>query len=433
MEGRPALTRALDAETFRSYYYNKVELVAFCRANGLPVSGGKRELTDRIACFLETGTVVRPAPRRRAGRSAVGPIAEQTPIEPDLVCSERHRAFFREKIGAGFTFRVPFQRWLKANAGKTYGDAIAAYRRLLAEQETQEIDPQFAYNAYVRAFFADNEGRSLAEAIACWKYKKSQRGPARYERRDLAALDQRGRAVPDPTTHEQEGTMGNKPYIICHMMTSVDGRIDCAMTEQLPGVQEYHATLDALAAPTRVSGRVTAELEMALPGAFQSETTTPLGHEAWSRAVAADGYEIVVDTHGTLLWDPAAEERPLLIVTAEQVSREYLAYLDGLGISWIACGRERINLVRACAILAAEFGVARMAVVGGGLINAGFLAAGLLDEVSLLIGAGIDGRGGMGAVFDGLPQERGVTQLRLTDVQRYDSGAVWLRYDVAGR
>lgn len=41
----------------------------------------------------------------------------------------------------------------------------------------------------------------------------------------------------------------NKPYIICHMMTSVDGRIDCAMTEHLPGVQEYYDTLDALDAP----------------------------------------------------------------------------------------------------------------------------------------------------------------------------------------
>lgn len=29
------------------------------------------------------------------------------------------------------------------------------------------------------------------------------------------------------------------------MMTAVDGRIDCAMTEQLPGVQEYYSTLDA--------------------------------------------------------------------------------------------------------------------------------------------------------------------------------------------
>ena len=41
----------------------------------------------------------------------------------------------------------------------------------------------------------------------------------------------------------------NKPYIVCHMMTSVDGRIDCAMTEHLPGVQEYYETHGALDAP----------------------------------------------------------------------------------------------------------------------------------------------------------------------------------------
>lgn len=31
----------------------------------------------------------------------------------------------------------------------------------------------------------------------------------------------------------------NKPYIIVHMMTSVDGRIDCGMTAQLAGEPEY--------------------------------------------------------------------------------------------------------------------------------------------------------------------------------------------------
>ena len=61
-----------------------------------------------------------------------------------------------------------------------------------------------------------------------------------------------------------------KPYIVCHMMTSLDGRIDCAMTEQLPGVDDYYQTLEALQAPTTVSGRVTAQLEMALPGEFQA-------------------------------------------------------------------------------------------------------------------------------------------------------------------
>jgi len=159
------------------------------------------------------------------------------------------------------------------------------------------------------------------------------------------------------------------------MMTAVDGRIDCAMTEQLPGVQEYYSTLDSLAAPSRVSGRVTAQLEIARPGTFEPQDAA-LGHESFSRNADADGYEIVIDTRGTLLWDePDASERPLLIVTSERVSRDYLAYLGGLHISWIACGKERVDLARACEILASAFGVERMAVVGGGHINTALLAA----------------------------------------------------------
>ena len=223
----------------------------------------------------------------------------------------------------------------------------------------------------------------------------------------------------------------NKPYIICHMMTAVDGRIDCAMTEQLPGVQEYYNTLDSFNALTRVSGRVTAELEMALPGGFSSKVSTPFGKEAFYKAAAANGYEVVVDTHGTLLWEDQTDaQRPILVLTSENVSQEYLDYLKENHISWIACGKEHIDLKRACEILADDFGVERMAVVGGGHINAGFLAAGLLDEVSILIGAGIDGRGGMSAVFDGLPTGRPVTPLKLEQVQPFESGAVWIRYRV---
>lgn len=222
-----------------------------------------------------------------------------------------------------------------------------------------------------------------------------------------------------------------KPYIVCHMMTSLDGRIDCAMTEQLPGVQEYYQILEALQAPTTVSGRVTAQLEMALPGDFQAKDSTPVGKEAFSRKTDAPGYEVVADTHGKLLWpDAGQEEKPLLILTSEQVPQEYLTYLDGRNISWLATGKERIDLARATEILATEFGVERMAVVGGSAINTSFLDAGLLDEVSILVGAGIDGRGGMPAVFDGLPMARPMIPLRLTDVQRFDSGAVWLQYSI---
>lgn len=222
-----------------------------------------------------------------------------------------------------------------------------------------------------------------------------------------------------------------KPYIVCHMMTSVDGRIDCAMTEQLPGVQEYYQTLEALQAPTTISGRVTAQLEMALPGEFQTSDPTPVSKEAFSKKADAPGYEVVVDTHGKLLWPGDGEqEEPLLILTSEQVPQEYLSYLDGRNISWIVTGKERIDLARAVEILAAEFGVERMAVVGGSAINTSFLDAGLLDEVSILIGAGIDGRDGMPAVFDGLPKAHSVIPLRLTDVQKFDSGAVWIKYRI---
>lgn len=71
----------------------------------------------------------------------------------------------------------------------------------------------------------------------------------------------------------------NKPYIVCYMMTSVDGRIDCAMTEKLPGVEEYYPLLDQLGLESGVSGKTTALLELAEPGVFVSESLTPVGEK----------------------------------------------------------------------------------------------------------------------------------------------------------
>lgn len=84
-----------------------------------------------------------------------------------------------------------FQKWLKSNAGKTYGDAINAYYQILEEKKKGKttIDKQFEYNTYIRDFFEDNQGRDLEEAIICWKYKKSLQGHNRYEKSDLVALD----------------------------------------------------------------------------------------------------------------------------------------------------------------------------------------------------------------------------------------------------
>lgn len=190
MSVRPKLCKELDSKTFKSYYYLKEELLSFCRENDIPTSGGKVELTERIALFLDTGKVSEPTSKRKV-KTDIGVITEATEIEADITCSEKHRAFFKEKIGKSFSFNVAFQKWLKANAGKTYGDAVNAYYVILEEKKKSKttIDKQFEYNTYVRDFFSDNKGRTLEEAIICWKYKKSLKGHNRYEKSDLVALN----------------------------------------------------------------------------------------------------------------------------------------------------------------------------------------------------------------------------------------------------
>lgn len=186
---RPVLNRNLDGKTFRNFYFLKEELVNFCRENGLPTSGGKLELADRIAYFLDTGEIV-PVSRNKKTPPKISDVDLNTKIESDFVCTEKHRAFFKEHIGATFSFNVAFQKWLKRNTGKTYREAIGAYYQILEEKKNGKttIDSQFEYNAYVRNFFADNQGKSLDDAIKCWKYKKQMQGHNRYERSDLVAL-----------------------------------------------------------------------------------------------------------------------------------------------------------------------------------------------------------------------------------------------------
>lgn len=219
----------------------------------------------------------------------------------------------------------------------------------------------------------------------------------------------------------------NKPYIIVHMMTSVDGRIDCGMTAQLAGEPEYYSTLDSLNVPTRISGRVTAETELTRGGKFNSQNKEILGKTDFAKNATADSYNIIVDTKGTLQWGKEnGNNFSHLIITSEQVTKDYLDYLNRQNISWIATGKDQIDLAKAMEILADEFNIDRLAIVVGGKINGGFLEAGLVDEISILIGA--DGRTGQPSLFDGRPESGRPIALQLKDVESYEDGAVWLRY-----
>lgn len=221
----------------------------------------------------------------------------------------------------------------------------------------------------------------------------------------------------------------NKPYIICHMMASADGRIDCNMTAKLSGVKEYYAALENLKLNAALSGKITAQLELAEPGTFFSKKEESVSTEGFSKKIDSNYYNIVTDSCGTLLWQQnGGDNFPLIVITSETASKEYLSYLDEKNISWIACGEKRIDLVRASEILWKIFGVKRMGIVGGGKINAAFLSAGLLDEISLLIAPGIDGRAGTATIFDGDNFGDEPIPLILKNVIPYDNGAVLLQY-----
>lgn len=224
-----------------------------------------------------------------------------------------------------------------------------------------------------------------------------------------------------------------RPYIISHMMASVDGRIDCPMVAQISG-NEYYEALERLGHSSKLSGRVTAALECT---AVREETgsagkgAAATGRESVHVASRADEYAIIVDTHGRLQWASGeADGHPVLCILSERATEQHLASLRKQGISYIATGRERIDLPRAMELLAGRFGVERMVIVGGGHINGGFLEAGLVDEVSVMVVPGIDGRKGETAVFDGLVRRDAAPyRLRLQGVEQFPgTETVWLRY-----
>ena len=190
MNNNPVPKKDMDEATFRNNYYLKESLICFCKENGLPAAGGKIELTERIALFLRNGDILTAVNGTKKTKANVDEITENSLIEANITCSEKLRAFFKEKLGDTFSFNVQFQKWLKQSEGNTYADAVEAYTKILQDKKNSrcEIDRQFEYNTYIRDFFAENKGKNLSEAITCWKYKKSLPGHHCYEKDDLCAL-----------------------------------------------------------------------------------------------------------------------------------------------------------------------------------------------------------------------------------------------------
>ena len=83
-----------------------------------------------------------------------------------------------------------------------------------------------------------------------------------------------------------------KPYIISHMMTSVDGRIHCSMVGQL-STDKYYIALEKLGSCSKLSGRVTTALECS---AVKEERNPDGGKKDWQKVgtcCPAVGYSLV--------------------------------------------------------------------------------------------------------------------------------------------
>lgn len=189
---RPTLDKQISPDEFRSFYWLKEELMAFCRGHGLSPTRSKQEISARIAHYLETGEALtpekrsRPRPRRRG--PAAEPLGLETVITTGYTNSEANRAFFQSVIGPSFHFTTNFMRFCRENVGKTYREAVAEWH---AEQERRqekghktEIGAQFQYNQFIRDFMADNPGNPIAAALTAWKERKGRRGSLKYSREE---------------------------------------------------------------------------------------------------------------------------------------------------------------------------------------------------------------------------------------------------------
>jgi 2,5-diamino-6-(ribosylamino)-4(3H)-pyrimidinone 5'-phosphate reductase len=223
-----------------------------------------------------------------------------------------------------------------------------------------------------------------------------------------------------------------RPYIICHMASSIDGRIDGFALRNVMRKGEYEALHSKLGGDAWICGRTTMQQHFAEKEPFLSATNKSAGPQVPYVARRAESYAISVDTHGKLRWaSDDLDGDHLICIVSEQAPLDYLDMLRGKQISYVVSGVSSVDLAQAVESLSDHFGIRTLMLEGGGHINGGFLEAGLVDEVSLLLLPGIDGRHDIPAVFDGATDSKHIAvALKLKSVEQRDRDALWIRYQV---
>ena len=229
-----------------------------------------------------------------------------------------------------------------------------------------------------------------------------------------------------------------KPYVLCHMVSSVDGRIWGSRWRPkgnvIPNLFErlHDQLVEELGGASWLCGRVTAQEFARGKGKVYPPTTETFPRENWFALREAKAWGVFLDAHGKAVWERKdIGGDPILVILTEQVPDSHLAGLRGEGISYIFAGKTEVDLALAFDTLSRELGIRNLLIEGGGGANGAVLRAGLLDELSLVISPAIDGSTGAPTVFNSGDVDLGpapIESMVLASHEVLDGGAVWLRY-----
>ena len=226
-----------------------------------------------------------------------------------------------------------------------------------------------------------------------------------------------------------------RPHVICHMMTSIDGRI---VTDGWPMSAEGRKQYEVLHATYEpdgwLCGRVTMELHFASGVRPDAEVVREYHGAPREDFVAPgehDSYAFALDSHGRLVWESGEIEGDHVVaILTTRVSDEYLSTLRERGVSYLLAGSPDLDLPLALDKIGERFGVRTLMLEGGGGINGSMLRAGLVDEVSVLVAPVVDGRAGTAALFDVEGANVAPRRLKLQAVEQRADDVLWMRYKV---
>jgi riboflavin biosynthesis pyrimidine reductase len=232
-----------------------------------------------------------------------------------------------------------------------------------------------------------------------------------------------------------------RPKIICHMMSSIDGRlfVDRWTT---PAVGINAATLrghyDEVASQFESDGWIVGRKTMKEIIQGNARAVRLAKGDLRSTYVAdrkGRKVAVAIDPHGRLHYgqDNAGGDH-IISVLSEEVSDNYLAELHEDGVSYLFAGPDGSDLCCAVETLGKTFGLKTLLLEGGGRTNGAFLKKRLIDEVSLLVYPGIDGLAGVPTIFESIGREdeqpAAGQSFRHIGTETLEGGMVWLRYRV---